>query len=136
MAMRRGYLLLVVCSVTWYGCGRANTGHVTGRVTLGGAPREHVTVIFRSDTGAASSGVTDRDGHYELRPPPIVGNHHVTLETYRITRDDQGNPVEYPETLPARYNKDSKLVRSVAAGKQTIDFELESHAKNASSYGS
>ncbi len=115
LTFRCGHLLLLT-SIACSGCGSDKTGRVSGRVTLDGAPVANVTVVFQSDVGHTSIGVTDRNGHYELDPPAVVGTYRVTLETYRIMRDDQDNLVEHPETLPARYNRDSKLAHHVAAG--------------------
>jgi hypothetical protein len=48
----------------------------------------------------------------------------VSIETAGTDFDDQGNEIERPERVPARYNSQTGLKRTVDPGKNTIDFDL------------
>jgi len=113
------------------GCSKSQVGLVDGVVKLDGKPLSEATVMFQPDNGRTSVGETDASGHFSLRfnrdePGAVIGRHTVSVETYRIRVDDQGNPVETKETVPAKFNRESELVREVVAGKQTLNFDLES----------
>ena len=117
--------------LTFVGCARGpSIGQVRGKVTLEGKPVDHATVTFQPTSGLTSYGVTDRDGSYELRfsrdrPGAIVGMHEVSIGTYRVSTGADGNPAEFPETIPEVYNARTELRREVKPGQQTIDFHLE-----------
>lgn len=106
---RRAYLCLAAIAVLMcvvVGCGEAPVVPVSGRITLKGSPLEAVTVTFAPiGGGEASSGITDRDGKYELRILPdkqrtgaVVGKHRVTLVEidpkmeYNMKSLDPGGP--------------------------------------------
>jgi hypothetical protein len=114
------------------GCGSGNNlARVSGKVTLNGRPLEGATVEFQPTAkgGSPSSGVTDAEGRYELMytfeiPGAIPGEHLVSIRTAGTYFDERGNELERPERVPARYNGQTELKRSVEPGKNTIDFEL------------
>lgn len=114
------------------GCGDRPTdvptlGMVQGTVTLDGAPLAGAIVLFEPKTsGAASSGATKEDGKYTLiysasEDGAVIGEH-----TVRITRQEMDMG---PETLPAVYNARSTLTATVNAGKNELNFALESKPK-------
>jgi hypothetical protein len=114
------------------GCGSGNDlAEVSGKVTLKGKPLEGATVEFQpaAKGGSPSSGVTDAEGRYELMhtfetPGAMPGEHVVSIRTAGTYFDEQGNELERPERVPAKYNDQTELKRSVEPGRNTIDFEL------------
>ena len=107
----------------------ADLGRVSGQVTWDGQPVLNATVTFQPAQGAASYGVTDDKGWYELKQAggevgAVTGTHSISVETYRIYRDESGEAREHPETIPARYNTASELSHEVRPGRQTVDLAL------------
>ena len=123
-------LLVLVASTTTTGCNNGpKLGTVTGTVRFQGEPVENARVTFTPENGRMSVAETDAEGTYELkfadgRLGAELGEHLVAIETYRISTDDNGGVVEFPETLPAKYNRESELTRDVQQGAQVIDFDL------------
>jgi len=116
------------------GCGGAPDDQpelvpVQGTVTLDGEPLADAQIVFQPETGRPSRGETNEQGHYELQYTPDtrgarVGTHTVRISTGRTVYDDDENPTEIPEKVPARYNENSELTKKVEPGTETIDFEL------------
>lgn len=132
--------IFVILAALLIGCGRGDgpeLGTVHGRVTLDGNPLPKAKVTFTpmDESGARpAAAITDNDGNYELKysvqhngAPP--GKYQVQITTATTTSDDQGNDVEVPEKLPAKYNASTELVKEVQAGDNTIDFPLDSKGK-------
>ncbi len=125
--MRYVFLWLAIAAT---GCQRGpELAEVTGRVALDNAPLANVRVTFTPLDGPQSFAITDADGRYELmysegRKGAVIGSHKVSVEAYRIGRDEQGEIVEYPETLPEKYNLETELSREVVAGSQEINIDL------------
>jgi hypothetical protein len=127
----RCWTLILSCLLI-AGCG-SNSGlaRVKGKVTLNGQPLEGATVTFQPTAadGSPSSGVTDADGRYELMftfdtPGAMPGEHVVSIGTAGTDIDDEGYEVERPERVPAKYNRQTTLKRTVKPGRNTIDFPL------------
>jgi len=97
---------------------------VSGTVLLDGAPLAGAIIMFEpKESGAASTGVTDEQGHYTLiysaeKNGAVPGVHVVSIS--KLT-SEMGE-----ETLPSVYNSRSTLQKTVEAGDNQIDFELES----------
>ncbi|MFH1920282.1 MAG: carboxypeptidase-like regulatory domain-containing protein [Planctomycetota bacterium] len=114
------------------GCGSSDgLATVKGKVTLNGQPLEGAIVEFQPVIagGAPSAGKTDANGRYELMytfktPGAMPGDHTVSIRTGGTCFDDEGDEVERPERLPARYNSQTELNETVQPGKNTINFEL------------
>lgn len=108
--------------VTAVGCGPA-MGSVTGTVTLDGQPAKGIQVDFEPVAGGASAtGFTDEQGNYKLLFP---GRKEGAPPGEYLVRM---NGVEGDDTpgiaLPAKYNKESDLKRTVEAGSNDFDFEI------------
>ncbi len=106
-------------------------GEVSGTITFEGEPVEKATIVFTHvDEGRAAFARTNAEGFYELkfsgggRNGALLGENAISIETARSGSDAEGNYVEFPETLPAKYNKESEMTREITAGKQTLDFAL------------
>lgn len=70
---RSKYLCLPVvltAALALVGCGGSKTSEVKGVVTLDGKPVEGAMVLFTSDDGSISSGMTDASGNFELVSGP------------------------------------------------------------------
>ena len=107
-------------------------GEVTGVVSLDGRPLPRAAVAFVPyERGNGSYGTTDEAGRYTLQyavhhPGAVVGRHRVEIRTGGEGRDKDGNFVETPEQLPARYHAKSQLEATVAAGPNELNFDLTS----------
>ena len=123
------------------GCGSSDgppLGEVKGRVTLDGKSLSGavLTFISQSAKGSPSYGGTDNDGRYSLmftssKSGAMVGDHLVEIETTKVSAAEakelvaQGLPAPAPYVaIPKKYRKAGALVAKVAAGSNTIDFEL------------
>jgi hypothetical protein len=117
------------------GCGPGgpDVATVEGTVLLDGKPLEGAMVLFTPTAGRPAGGLTDASGHYELvysadRGGAMLGEHTVTISTFRPGDPDEGD-VGVPEKVPARYNVQSDLKRTVEDKDNVIDFELDSKGK-------
>ncbi len=85
-------------------------------------------MTFRPDAGGRTSyAFTDENGHYRLNflrdiKGALPGTHKV--QVHKAATDSE-NPQK--NLVPARYNKESDLVREVSKGKNTFDFDLKSN---------
>ena len=105
-------------------------GRVSGTITINGEPVEQATITFTPADGQSSFARTDANGFYELqfsggKQGALLGENYISIETGRVGTNEQGDLVEYPERLPAKYNAESEIVREVNEGSQTIDFAIE-----------
>ena len=113
-------------------------GEVAGVVSLNGRPLPRAAVSFVPyERGDASYGSTDDTGRYTLQyavnhPGAVVGRHRVEIRTGGESRDKDGNYVETPEQLPAKYHTASELTATVAAGPNEINFKLTAPAAKKS----
>lgn len=145
--------------LTLSGCGSGgpSLGSVTGQVTMDGKPLPNVLVTFVPEGGGrAATGTTNAEGQYQLvyidKPGALIGNHKVSLTTLtqaQGTASGEMSEEEYEkaamaamnasaydqatvkETIPARYNTQTELIREVKAGKNVIDLELTSEASGS-----
>lgn len=134
-------VLIFGLSIT--GCGggpddRPELGEVEGTVMMDDKPLIGALVQFQPENGRPSSGTTDEAGHYVLSfrpgvPGAAVGKHKVRISTYREDRpdaEDESQKKGQKETVPAEYNRNSKLTADVKAGEnEPIDFKLKSGGK-------
>jgi hypothetical protein len=114
------------------GCGSRGLelGSVTGMVTLDNQPLPEATVEFQPALGSPSESITDRSGTYTLRytakrKGAMLGTHHVRI-TLSTRTDVQGQKIDVPQLLPARYNRHSELTAEVKPGSNKFDFALQS----------
>jgi hypothetical protein len=114
------------------GCGPADgLADVRGTVTLNGEPLANATVEFQPlEPGQSpSSAKTDESGNYRLMftlsaVGVVPGKHRITISTAETCFDDEGGEYESDELVPAKYNRDSELQRTVESGRNRIDFDL------------
>lgn len=59
-------------------------------------------------------------------PGAVVGRNRVEIRTGGEGRDKDGNFVETPERLPAKYHVGSQLEAMVSTGPNEINFDLSS----------
>lgn len=113
------------------GCGSAGPemGTVTGTVTLDGSPAANLEVSFdpkAAGSGTTAIGYTDASGAYKLsyaggKTGAPLGEYNVSIVAAEM--DDADAP---PVSIPARYNSNTELSFTVAAGDNTADFPLKS----------
>jgi len=106
-------------------------GTVTGVITLNEKPLANAVVTFLpQDTSSkyapVSGGLTDAEGKYTLKFKngslgALPGSHSITIST-----DLEGTNIAKNEKVPAKYNKKTKLVKTVELGENTINFDLKS----------
>lgn len=103
---------------------RPDLGHVTGTVTLDGQPLADTWVTFVQRGYRPSSDMTDADGRYDLRYLRDIRGATLGIHTVRIEKEpaEEGKPALDP--LPVRYNRESKIQRTVESGENVFDFEL------------
>jgi hypothetical protein len=107
---------------------------VSGTVTLDGTPLPEGVIQFNPTSGTEGPPAAGeiREGKYSIERPqgPVPGKYKVTISSrppVRINESEApgGAPKLKPETVPARYNTDSKLESDVpAGGASTLDFPL------------
>ena len=127
----RGRILLLFCLLT-AGCSSDDgLATVTGTVTLNGQPLPNATVQFRptSSDGVVAFGRTDAEGQYKLMRTVKVagalpGEYSVSIRTADTLFSDGQDDTNQEERVPARYNDQTELTRSVEPGENTFDFAL------------
>lgn len=137
--MSRVQLGLLVCTLAMAGCGGSSAPegliNVYGNVTLDGEPLPNATVIFTPvEGGRPAAGVTDSGGDYELEysagtEGALPGKYQVSISTATTETNDEGEDVEIPEKLPAKYNAHTELEVEVTPDQEEFDFELNSEGE-------
>lgn len=134
----RSVALAMVVGLSLAGCGGSSEGpelgQVSGTVTLDGQPLEGAEIQFQPAEDRPSRGQTDSSGFYRLsftgnRMGAVLGDHTVMITTVRAASGGEGDQpavAARKELLPARYHDKTELVKTVAAGSNTIDFALTS----------
>ena len=126
------FLAALVVALLLPGCGPDDgLADVRGTVTLNGEPLPNATIEFQPLASGESSSVakTDADGRYRLMYTlhtvgAVAGEHRVTIQTAETCFDESGQEYQREERVPARYNRESTLRRTVEPGKNTIHFDL------------
>ncbi|WP_417848442.1 carboxypeptidase-like regulatory domain-containing protein [Thalassoglobus sp.] len=129
---------VTVCFLTtilFVGCGSKNPLNrqsVSGTVTLNGQPVESGSIEFQPQGAKGTmSGAVIADGKYSIATaqglPP--GNYTVRIYSADETAEREEVPGESNklavEKIPAKYNTESTLTKSVEAGKDNVfDFEI------------
>ena len=119
----------IACAITVLtilGCSRSHQpplGLVGGTVTLDGVPLANAIVRFTPEgPGRTSEGITDADGHYELRYLRAIRGANIDHHTVRITTASEENGGR--ELLPPRYHSRTELEAQVVSGSNNLDFAL------------
>ena len=68
-------------------------------------------------------GVTDENGHYELKYIRQINGAKIGPNSVRIT---MAAGAAYRGRIPARYHAQSTLSENIQAGKNTFNFDLKS----------
>lgn len=116
----------VITFLTILGCSRSHQpplGLVSGTVTLDGVPLPNAIVRFTpTGPGRTSEGITDADGHYELRYLRAIRGANIDQHIVRITTASEENGGR--ELLPPHYHARSELEARVVNGTNRLDFAL------------
>lgn len=140
---RHCFLILAGFCALAIGCGGTEgpeVADVSGYVTMDGEPLAGAQIQFvpqNVEEGRPSWGRTDEEGYYVLdyssaKSGAVVGEHIVRINTGGDTEEDEyGNVTSGPrrETVPAKYNVNSTLTRTVDRGTNEINFELDSEGE-------
>ncbi len=141
MSTRRFAWLLVAIAVAGVtGCG-AQTGHISGTVSLDGQKLPSGRIVFLCEGGDKPVLMSSiNDGSYIVNEAPI-GPARVTVETFELTTTPVPNMIDSPAppdqqndaaaeaeymSIPARYRAPttSGLIHDIVAGSQVRDFNL------------
>jgi len=118
--------LLFLC-IGLFSCGAGGSGvpleKVSGKVTLNGQPLEGAIIVYESTSGVSSHGVTDAEGHYEMKSKQDEPGVPVGSYVVRIIKTE--GEVAGQELIPAKYNASSELKADVKTGDNQFDFELQ-----------
>ena len=124
----------IVCAITVLtilGCSRSQQpplGLVSGTVTLDGVPLANAIVRFTpAGPGRTSEGISDADGHYDLRYLRAIPGANIDQHTVRITTASEENGGR--ELLPPRYHSRTELEARVVFGSNDLDFALRSQGR-------
>lgn len=148
--MNRWKMACLVTILALPGCGESvapppkeDLVPVSGTIKIGGQPAEGVSVSFvpaGSTTGQGATGVTNKEGHYELihgasqKPGAPVGEYTVNLSKW-VMPDGSPLPADKPphmvnakNEVPDRWGEKMPGGRGnqvkVPAGGGTIDFDI------------
>ncbi|QDU75334.1 hypothetical protein Pan97_23640 [Bremerella volcania] len=131
--------LLVLLCLLFSGCGGNGIPRaaVQGTVTLDGKPIESGVIMFIPET-VAPVALKITGGHYDSesdvndRRGAVIGHCSVQIFANRPTGRSYTDVMtgekmeETKQFVPAKYNERTELTAEVEAGRQTIDFHLES----------
>lgn len=137
----RSFVFLVaLVSTALAGCGPSGPplAQVSGTVTRGGEPLEHVTVHFMPEAGRPSRGLTDAGGRYTAeyssdRTGVVLGRHRVFI-TYepkdiQLRMDMEMGKYQPPPDMIAMLQKygnpETTPLSFDIEGSQTIDLQLD-----------
>jgi len=126
----QGVGVLLLAAAVLPGCGKSlpeNMGRISGQVTLDGAPLPDALVTFapKDASGSTMLATTDSSGNY--RGEAHVGQHAVSIVTYREANPDSDPPrAAAPEKVPVKYNYKTELMAEVKSGSNTLDWQLKS----------
>ncbi len=121
---------LLVCMAAFVGCAK-NDGlcSVEGTVTLDGAPIESGNINFGPEVGqpGTATGGKIENGKYSIRASE--GNMIVSIRAQKketVQDPEHGEVINMIDLVPEKYNRQSELKATVNAGKNKIDFDLQS----------
>ena len=124
----------IACAITVLtilGCSRSHQpplGLVSGTVRLDGVPLANAIVRFTpAGPGRTSEGISDADGHYDLRYLRAIPGANIDQHTVRITTASEENGGL--ELLPPRYHSRTELEARVVSGSNDLDFALRSQGR-------
>src|SRR5262245_62156922 len=134
--------ILAICLCCALGCGgAADLAEVSGTVKLDGDFIEEGAIQFIPIDGTTgpSAGSDIKDGKYHIARAKgvVVGKNRVELRAFRksgkMVADATGpagaKTEERIQVFPPEYNVESKEVREVKSGSNTIDFDVKVKTK-------
>ncbi len=135
---------LLAIALASTGCGDSDSGRVSGKVHLNGAPVPAGTVTFHGEGNRSASTFLEADGTYTATGVPL-GAVKVTVTTPAQMSDKAKKALEKARNvsvpgqtgvveIPARYGRpeQSGLQLTVTPGRQTFDIELVPESPGAS----
>jgi len=127
---------LVACLSS--GCGTADgpsRAEVHGQVTLDGREIELGSISFYPTDGMVAGGTIEK-GRYAISAErgPVVGINRIEIQAPRKTDRQVQIPFADPgemtdelvESIPAQYNSQSTLMRTIHSGTNEIDIDIRS----------
>ena len=124
--MKHIYIFLICLFV--FGCGKP-AAHVSGTVSYKGTPLDFGAVIFVSkDKMTSSASEIDASGAFRLMQPLPPGEYNVAVVPPELTPEQSDGLAPKPKwDVPGKFGspENSPIVKTVQAGKNTIDIVLE-----------
>ncbi|UUO04789.1 carboxypeptidase-like regulatory domain-containing protein [Blastopirellula sp. J2-11] len=136
--MKRNAFLLGLALLLTTGCFGSSgpqLGKVHGTVTLDGQPLAGAIVAFDPAAGGRTSeATTDAEGHFQLQfaagaEGALLGEHSIRIHTFQarvLTDNGKVQDPGVPEKVPAKYNDETELKRTIERGENNFDFDLDS----------
>lgn len=93
---------------------------------MDGRPLPDATIRFIPQGFRTAMGRTDAEGKYEMLYSASARGAIVGDVRVEITTANPDNLKQFPETVPAKYNRDSTLTANVESGSNVVDFDLAS----------
>jgi hypothetical protein len=135
------YWFTTICASIAICCGcsdrQVSLANVKGTITRAGQPLAQVTVAFQPiavgkkiNPGPGSVGVTDANGHYELKtfdhnlPGAMIGKHRVIIDPdlHNASADDR--QVSPSQKTNERFRNGSLTIEVTPVGLPHADFDL------------
>jgi len=131
-----GFCGLVAGLLLAAGCGDMRRAAVNGTVLVDGKPLETGSINFfpAEDTTGPTAGARIDNGKYSIaqKNGVVVGKNKVEIRGLRKTgkrvRDPRFRDQDMDEMevcVPPEYNVQSKVVKTINPGSNTLDFELQ-----------
>lgn len=133
---RRAFILAATVFLACSGCGTDDRATVSGTVKLNGEPVNSGTLEFRTPSGTGVLALVPiTNGAYRVTTDAKLkpGNYKIVISSFQKSgrKVAAGSPEppgtmidEFVESIPSRYNSESELEKSLAAGENTLDFDL------------
>jgi hypothetical protein len=133
------YFLICVAISLASGCSDRPVAlaNVSGTITRDGQPLAQVTVAFQPiaigkkiNPGPGSVGVTDANGHYELKtfdhnlPGAMIGKHRVIIDPDLHNASTDDRQVSPSQKTNERFRNGSLTIEVTPAGLPHADFDL------------
>ncbi len=131
----RAWAAAALAAVVVAGCGGPPRAQVRGKVTVDGKPLANGSIeFFPADGKGQTAGVAIQNGEYQVETSPgemkvsINGTEVVGKQKAYDTPDSPMIDI-VRNAVPARYNAQSELRKTLNAGPNEVNFDLTGDAK-------
>lgn len=124
---RRLRVVGICCTMMFIaGCGSAQTGDVSGKVTLDGVNLEDGTITFEDPSKGIGQSAEIKAGAYKLVSPLKIGDYKVGVQPPPPPAPTAAPSTASKVVIPAKFRQpaSSGLTATVKVGPNTADFNL------------